>query len=44
MAITSASLAAKKRILTSCVRLFLEKGYNGTTVAETVSWITMDFR
>ena len=34
MAITSASLAAKKRILTACVRLFLEKGYKGTTVAE----------
>ena len=36
MAITSASLAAKKRILTACVRLFLEKGYNRTTVAEIV--------
>lgn len=34
MAITSASLAAKKRILTACVRLFLEKGYKGTTIAE----------
>ena len=34
IAITSASLAAKKRILTACVRLFLEKGYKGTTVAE----------
>ena len=34
MAITNASLAAKKRILTACVRLFLEKGYNRTTVAE----------
>ncbi len=34
MAITSASLSAKKRILTACVRLFLEKGYKGTTVAE----------
>ncbi len=34
MAITSASLAAKKRILTACVRLFLERGYNRTTVAE----------
>ena len=36
VAITSASLAAKKRILTACVRLFLEKGYNRTTVAEIV--------
>ena len=34
MAITSASLAAKKRILTACVRPFLEKGYKGTTIAE----------
>lgn len=34
IAITSASLAAKKRILTACVQLFLEKGYKGTTVAE----------
>lgn len=34
MAITNASLAAKKRILTACVKLFLEKGYNRTTVAE----------
>ena len=36
MAITSASLPAKKRILTVCVRLFLEKGYKRTTVAEIV--------
>lgn len=34
MAITNASMAAKKRILAVCVRLFLEKGYNRTTVAE----------
>ena len=34
MAITSASLPAKKRILTVCVRLFLEKGYTNTKVAE----------
>ena len=34
MAITNASLAAKKRILTACVRLFLEKGYKRTTIAE----------
>lgn len=31
---TSASLAAKKRILTVCVQLFLEKGYKKTTLAE----------
>lgn len=36
LAITSASLPAKKRILTVCVRLFLEKGYKKTTVAEIV--------
>ena len=36
MAITSASLPAKKRILTVCVRLFLEQGYRKTTVAEIV--------
>lgn len=36
IAITSASLPAKKRILTVCVRLFLEKGYKGTTVAEII--------
>ena len=36
MAITNASLAAKKRILTACVRLFLEKGYNHTTVVEII--------
>ena len=34
MAITDASMAAKKRILAVCVKLFLEKGYNRTTVAE----------
>lgn len=34
MAITAASLAAKQRILSACVRLFLEKGYKHTTVAE----------
>ena len=34
--ITTASLPAKKRILTVCVRLFLEKGYKKTTVAEIV--------
>ena len=36
MAITSASLPAKKRILTVCVKLFLEQGYKKTTVAEIV--------
>ena len=34
MAITSASLPVKKRILTVCVKLFLEKGYKQTTLAE----------
>ena len=34
IAITSASLPAKRRILTVCVRLFLEKGYKQTTLAE----------
>lgn len=34
MAITNASMAAKKRILAVCVRLFLDKGYTRTTVAE----------
>ena len=32
--LTSASLPAKKRILTVCVKLFLEKGYKQTTLAE----------
>ena len=36
MAITSASLHAKKRILTVCVRLFLEKGYKRSTLAEII--------
>ena len=36
IAITNASLPAKKRILTVCVRLFLEKGYKRTTLAEIV--------
>ena len=36
IAITSASLPAKKRILTVCVKLFLEKGYKKTTVAQIV--------
>ncbi len=34
VAITSASLPTKKRILTVCVKLFLEKGYKQTTLAE----------
>lgn len=36
MALIKASLPAKKRILTVCVRLFLEKGYAKTTVADIV--------
>ena len=36
MAITSASLPEKKRILTVCVRLFLEKGYKRSTLAEII--------
>ena len=36
IAITSASLPAKKRILTVCVKLFLEKGYRKTTLAEII--------
>lgn len=32
--LTDASLPAKKRILTTCVQLFLEKGYKHTTLAE----------
>lgn len=36
IAITKASLAAKKRILSACVRLFLERGYKKTTVAEII--------
>ena len=36
IAITSVSLPAKKRILTVCVRLFLEKGYKRTTLAEII--------
>ena len=36
IAITNVSLPAKKRILTVCVRLFLEQGYKKTTVAEIV--------
>ncbi len=36
MALTSTSLPAKKRILTVCVKLFLEQGYKKTTVAEIV--------
>ena len=31
---TKASLPTKKRILTVCAKLFLEKGYKGTTIAE----------
>lgn len=34
IALTSASMPAKKRILAVCVKLFLEKGYKQTTLAE----------
>lgn len=34
MTLTNASLPAKKRILTVCVKLFLEKGYRKTTLGE----------
>ena len=34
IAITSASLPTKKRILAVCVKLFLEKGYKRTTLSE----------
>ena len=36
IAITSASLPTKKRILAVCVKLFLEQGYKKTTVSEIV--------
>lgn len=36
IAITKASLPTKKRILTVCVKLFLEKGYKDTTIAEII--------
>ena len=36
MALTNASLPAKRRILAVCVKLFLEQGYKRTTVAEIV--------
>ena len=36
IALTNASLPAKKRILTVCVKLFLEQGYKKPTVAEIV--------
>ena len=36
IAITSASLPAKRRILTVCVKLFLEKGYKRSTLAEII--------
>ena len=36
IALINASLPAKKRILTVCVKLFLEQGYKKTTVAEIV--------
>ncbi len=36
IALTSASLPTKKRILTVCVKLFLEQGYKKTTVAQII--------
>ncbi len=36
MATTPASQPAKERILSACVRLFIEKGYHRTTVAEII--------
>ena len=36
IALTNASLPAKRRILTVCVKLFLEKGYKKTTMSEIV--------
>ena len=36
IALTSLSLPAKKRILTVCVKLFLEKGYKKATLAEII--------
>ena len=36
IALTNASLPAKKRILTVCVKLFLEQGYKKTTMAEII--------
>lgn len=36
MVATPASQPAKKRILSACVRLFIEKGYHRTTVAEII--------
>ena len=36
MALTNASLPAKRRILAVCVKLFLEQGYKKTTVAQIV--------
>jgi len=36
IALTNTSLPAKKRILTVCVKLFLEKGYKKTTLAEII--------
>ena len=36
ISLTNASLPAKRRILTVCVKLFLEQGYKKTTVAEIV--------
>lgn len=40
---TNASLPTKKRILTVCVRLFLEKGYKKATMVEIVSKADVSF-
>lgn len=37
IALTSASLPTKQRILTTCVKLFLEQGYKKTTLAEIIA-------
>ena len=36
MALTNASLPAKRRILAVCVKLFLEQGYKNTSVSQIV--------
>ena len=37
MALRRDSMESRKRILSACVKLFIEKGYNSTTMAEIVS-------
>ena len=36
IALTNASLSARRRILSACVRIFLEKGYRRATLAEII--------